>query len=100
VTDIWVEVMESWLLADPAALAGFYGREFAAGHIPNRVNVEEVPKQEVYSALDRATRKTPKGKYDKADHAPAILRTLNAGRVRARAPHCDRLFRTLAEVAS
>ena len=94
---LMVEVMESWFLADPGALAAFYGRDFAAGQIPSRVNVEEIPKQDVYSALDRSTRKTRKGKYDKADHGHLILRSLDPERVRARAPHCDRLFKALAE---
>jgi hypothetical protein len=92
---LMVQVMESWFLADQAALVAFYGREFAAAQLSNRANVEEIPKQQVYESLDRATRNTRKGKYDKADHAPQILKNLDPERVRARAPHCNRLFEDL-----
>jgi hypothetical protein len=95
---LMVQVMESWFIADQAALAAFYGRDFAAGQIPSRTNVEEIPKHQVYESLERATRNTRKGKYDKADHAPQILKNLDPDRVRSRAPHCDRLFKVLAEV--
>jgi hypothetical protein len=95
---LMVQVMESWFMADPVALAAFYGRDFAAGQIPGRANVEEIPKSQVYDSLARATRNTRKGKYDKADHAPEILKSLDPDRVRRRAPHCDRLFKVLAEV--
>ena len=95
---LMVEVMEAWFLADPTALADYYGRDFAAAQLPKRTNVEEIPKKQVYESLERATRNTRKGKYDKGGHAPQILKTLDATRVRARAPHCDRLFVALAEV--
>lgn len=95
---LMVEMMESWFLADQATLADFYGRDFTAGQIPNRTNVEDIPKSQVYDRLDRATRNTRKGKYDKADHAPQILKNVDPDRVRSRAPHCDRLFKILAEV--
>jgi hypothetical protein len=94
---LMVEVMEAWFLADPAALAAFYGRDFAAAQLPKRTNVEEIPKRQVYESLERATRNTRKGKYHKADHAPQILKSLDPDRVRSRAPHCDR-FKVLAEV--
>ncbi|HEX6368441.1 MAG TPA: DUF4276 family protein [Longimicrobium sp.] len=97
---LMVEVMESWFLADQATLFAFYGRDFAPGQIPNRTNVEEIPKSHVYASLDRATRNTRKGKYDKADHAPQILKDLDPDRVRARAPHCDRLFEALLEAVA
>lgn len=94
---LMVEVMEAWFLADPAALATFYGRDFALNQIPKRANVEEIPKAQVYESLERATRNTRKGKYDKGGHAPLILKNLDPTRVRTRAPHCDQLFKALAE---
>lgn len=94
---LMAQVMESWFLADPSALEEFYGKEFAAGQIPKRKNVEEVAKEDVMAALDGATRKTQKGRYHKIHHGPLILESLSPDRVRARAPHCDRLFETLME---
>jgi hypothetical protein len=52
---LMAQVMESWFLADPATLEQFYGPGFAAGQVPKRKNVEEVPKPDVISALDSAT---------------------------------------------
>lgn len=97
---LMAQVMESWFLADPQAMERFYGKDFATGQIPKRKNVEEVPKDEVMSALDDATRKTQKGRYHKIQHGPLILENLAPEKVRARAPHCDRLFETLLEAVA
>jgi hypothetical protein len=94
---LMVQVMESWFLADPEALAQFYGQQFGMGQIPKRKNVEEVPKDEVMSSLDRASRNTQRGPYHKILHGAPILENLNSERVRSRAPHCDRLFQSLQE---
>jgi Domain of unknown function (DUF4276) len=95
---LMAQVMESWFLADPAALERFYGPKFGAGQIPKRKNVEEVPKDEVMSALDRASRSTQRGPYHKIHHGAPILESLDPSLVRSRAPHCERLFNTLAKV--
>lgn len=97
---LMAQVMESWFLADPEALERFYGQGFAAGQIPKRKIVEEVPEDEVMTALDNATRKTLKGRYHKIQHGPLILESLGPDRVRARAPHCDRLFQTLMKAVA
>ena len=90
---LMAQVMESWFLADPAALERFYGQKL--GSIPKRKNVEEVPKDEVMSALERASRNTQRGPYHKIHHGAPILESLDPARVRGRAPHCERLFQTL-----
>jgi hypothetical protein len=97
---LMAEVMESWFLADPAALEAFYSQGFMIGQIPKRKNVEEVPKAEVEAVLKSSTGKTKKGEYHKTRHGPAILESLDPARVRARAPHCDRLFETLMEAVA
>jgi hypothetical protein len=97
---LMAQVMESWFLADPDALERFYGQGFATRQIPKRQNVEEVPKTEVMSALDTASRNTAPGKYHKIQHGPRILESLDPQRVRARAPHCDRLFDALEEAVA
>jgi hypothetical protein len=94
---LMAQVMESWFLADPAVLQDFYKQGFAAGQIPKRANVEEVPKDEVEAVLKSSTAKTQKGEYHKIHHGPFILERLDPEKVRARAPHCARLFATLAE---
>lgn len=97
---LMAQVMESWFLADIQALERFYSHGFSAGRIPKRKNVEEVPKDAVMGALDNATRKTQKGRYHKIQHGPLILESLAPEKVRARAPHCDRLFQTLMEAVA
>lgn len=94
---LMAQVMESWFLADPDALARFYGAQFGTRQIPQRRNVEEVPKSEVEAVLKSSTAKTSKGEYHKIRHGAPILESLNADRVRSRAPHCDRLFEALDE---
>jgi hypothetical protein len=94
---LMAQVMESWFLADPAALERFYGQKFGVGQIPKRRNVEEVPKDEVISALNRASQSTSAGRYHKIHHGAPILESLDPEKVRTRAPHCNRLFETLME---
>lgn len=94
---LMAQVMESWFLADVRALEEFYKQNFGSKQIPRRDNVEDIDKQAVFAALKAATSKTQKGEYHKTQHGPAILERLDPERVRARAPHCARLFETLAE---
>ncbi len=94
---LMAQVMESWFLADPDALARFYGPQFGIKQIPPRNNVEEVPKSEVEAVLKSSTAKTSKGEYHKIRHGAPLLESLNAERVRSRAPHCNRLFEALQE---
>ncbi len=95
---LMVQLMESWFLADMAMLKGYYGQGFNENPIPGRANVEEIPKDEVLSALEKATsRAEKKGRYHKTHHAPDLLEKLTASQVRSKAPHCERLFQTLIE---
>jgi hypothetical protein len=94
---LMTQLMESWFVADPAALARFYGQGFAAGSIPKRKNVEEIPKADIERALHEATRNTKPGTYHKTRHAPKILESLDPATVRARAPGCDRLLQHLMQ---
>ncbi len=97
---LMVELMESWFLADPEALATFYGQGFAANALPRTQNVEQVAKVTVLSSLARATRGTQKREYHKTHHAHLILARLAPGKVRSRAPHCERLFAVIEQQLS
>lgn len=92
---LMVQAMEAWFIADPEALAAYYGQGFAGNALPASRNVEEVPKDDLVPALKRATRDTSKGEYHKTRHAFDILARLDPAKVRRRAPHCDRLFETI-----
>ncbi len=87
-----VVMMESWFLADPEALADYYGKGFSSKAIGQTQDVEQIKKSEVLQRLSRATKKTAKREYDKIRHAPYLLERLNPNRVQKRAPHCRKLF--------
>ena len=90
--------MEAWFLADPEALAAFYGDGFQPGALRSNPRVEEIPKDDVLESLRRASRATQKGPYHKTAHAPELLARIRADRVRAAAPNCERLFAHVADL--
>lgn len=92
---LMVEVMESWFLADKAALESFYGQGFRASGLPGNPQVEKVPKDEVLSSLARATGDARKGAYDKGSHSFDILARLDPRKVENAAPYARRLLDTL-----
>ena len=89
---LMVQVMETWIVADPDALSTYYGQNFNGNVLPRAANLEQVSKEDVARTLNRATEHTTKGCYHKITHASDLLKRLNAGRVKARCPHCQRLF--------
>lgn len=94
---LMVQAMEAWFFADPDALAGFYGQHFQRSALPRTKNVEQIPKLRHLDALEAATKQTQKKRYHKTRHAPELLKRLNVAKVRAAAPHCDRIFTAVAE---
>jgi hypothetical protein len=94
---LMVQIMEAWFIADISALRQFYGKGFNDNAIPKNPNVEQIDKKTLESALIEATRNTSKGEYHKTRHGFKILEQLEVAKVRHAAPHCDRLFKTLAE---
>ena len=92
---LMVQVMETWIVADPEALAAYYGQHFRANVLPTRhQNLEEICKAQIINALERATEQTRKGRYDKVSHADLLAR-IDPEKVRQRCTHCARLFDTL-----
>ena len=89
---LMVQTMETWIVADSAALAEYYGQGFNESALSNRMNLEEEPKDAVKRALNRATEHSGKGRYHKIRHASALLQRIDAERVQERCPHCRRLF--------
>jgi hypothetical protein len=87
-----VQVMESWFLADGAALKAYYKKGFKPSGLPKRSNVEEISKSDVFKALKRVAGQG----YEKSAHAPKILELLSPETVRARAAHCGRFLIALA----
>lgn len=92
---LMAQCMEAWLVADPEALATYYNQGFNANALPNRINLEEEPKVQIYAALENATHQTQKGSYGKIKHASELLKRVSQDKAKARCAHCERLFRTL-----
>jgi hypothetical protein len=87
-----VQLMEAWFLADPEALASYYGDGFVRNALKTNPQVEEIPKADVLECLQQATRNTQKRRYHKTAHAPQILERIDPEKVRKAAPECERLF--------
>lgn len=94
---LMVQIMEAWLLADRDALKTFFGTGFREEKLHRTPNVESLTKGTIRVKLNAATRYSEKGKYHKIHHASKILGLLDLKKVRSAAPHCNRLFTTLAE---
>lgn len=94
---LMVQSMETWLIADENALKEFYGQGFLENALPDTADIEAVDRKTLIEKLELATAKTQKGKYHKTKHAFDILKNANAKTVRQAAPHCERLFKTLAD---
>lgn len=93
---LMVECMGSWFLADRQCLARYFGQGFKGNALPPRPNIEQIPKADVLKRLKQATRQSKtRGQYCKSEHSFELLALLNAGAVRAAAPHVDRLLSTL-----
>lgn len=93
---LMVQCMEAWFLADPEAVQRFFGQGFRRNALPNRVDLEKVPKRDLLTALDGATRGcAKKGQYHKGKHSFDLLATLDHERLAASSPYARRLFETL-----
>lgn len=92
---LMVRCMEAWFLADRATLAQFFGDGFNANSLPNRSDVENIPKSDLYDALKRATQRSRKGEYGKGPHSFDLLAQLDPQKVVAASPYARRLVDTL-----
>jgi hypothetical protein len=90
---LMVQCMENWFLADPGALASFFGQGFRVAALPRNPSVEQVSKADVLAGLERATAAVgSKGSYAKGAHSFKILAILDPEQVKKAAPHAARLL--------
>ena len=92
-----VQTMETWIVADLAALQGYDGQRCVRAAIPAAVNLETAEKWRVSDALHTATERTQKGASHKTKHAPDLLAKIDPEQVRKRCPACDRFFRAVGD---
>jgi hypothetical protein len=91
---LMVQCMETWFLADRSALESFYGKDFNAKALPAMENsIEEIDKEQIYQALEAATRNCEKkGSYDKGKHSFKLLAAINPALVVSASPWAERFI--------
>lgn len=94
---LMVQAMETWLLADPVALASAVGRGFKASKITKWRSLEAVSKEQMKLVMAAATVECDVA-YDKGTHSFAALAEVDAAKLRAACPSAARLFDTLKEL--
>ncbi len=94
---LMVQVMETWFIADREAMELFFGADFRRSSIPSWPELEEVPKQSVYEALNKATADCGARRYAKGRLSFNLLAGISPAKVEAASPHARRLFERLRE---
>ena len=79
--------METWFLADREMLRAYFGPEFAEKHLHVWPSLEDVPKQTVYDALERATANCKRKAYAKGKVSFEMLEKIAPGKVENACPH-------------
>lgn len=91
---LMVQSMDTWLLADHAALQNYFGRGFRDNAIKQWSELEEVPKATVIEALRLATTNCSKP-YAKGKVSFGLLQRINPSHVEAKCPHFKALLTRL-----
>lgn len=76
--------MEAWVFADEEKIGEFYGKDFKKSVLPKREVLDEEPKLSLYTAIEKATKDTKKGRYGKVKHASALLKMVRPAKVAER----------------
>jgi hypothetical protein len=93
---LMVQVMETWLLADPESLQAYFGSKFKADKIPAWQELETQTKPNIYEVLEKATAACDKA-YAKGKVSFEILGKLNPQKVIEKCPNAKRLLDFLAK---
>ena len=88
---LMIQSMETWLLADPDALRSYFGQSFRAGRLPQRSDLESIPKVDALRFLENATADC-RQQYAKGTVSFEILGRINANRVAERCPNAKLLL--------
>jgi hypothetical protein len=93
---LMVQTMEAWFHGDRATLQAFYGQHFRVAALSARTDVETIPKSQLFSGLQAATKDCLKGEYSKGEHSFKILAQIDTAKVRAASPiWCERFLGSL-----
>jgi hypothetical protein len=92
---LMVQAMEAWFHADKEVLQNYYGQGFRLAALKSRADIDNIPKADLFSGMQSATRDCPKGEYSKGQHSFEILALIDPAKVRASSPHAGRLLTLL-----
>ena len=96
---LMVQVMETWFLADRAALRRYFGEGFRDKAVRQWPILEDVPKSTVLDALESAT-KTCRKSYAKGRISFELLGEVDPACVAAACPHAEALLQRLRALAA
>ncbi len=94
---LMVQVMETWFIADRAALRKFFGADFRDGAIPNWPDLEKVPIRCLRCAWKSLGSLRPKVR--RRGGSSDLLATTSPAKVQEASPHARNLFDRLGEIA-
>lgn len=94
---LMVQAMEAWIISDIDAVKNYYGPKFDPSPISKRSDKENISTKNLEKILNQSIKNTPIKTYDKSLHSFDLIGMLSPATVRAKCPHCDRLFNTLEE---
>jgi hypothetical protein len=97
---LMVQCMETWFLADRETMLVFFGQGCLESALPRNANIERVPKDDLYVALENATKdcKT-KHTYGKGEHSFQLLALIDPAKVSHASPWAKRFLDTLNRLA-
>jgi hypothetical protein len=94
-----VQCMEAWLIADPDALANYFGKGFNRNRLPRLNDLETVPKPDIYRSLKDSTRSTSAASYSKGRDSFELLARIDPQIVRSRCPYAERFIAFLLNLS-
>ena len=95
------QAMEAWFHADKDELQRYYGQGFRPAALSPRLDIDNIPKSDLFAGLERATRDCQKGEYSKGEHSFQILARIDPARVRTSSPaYGERLLSVLDRICS
>ena len=93
---LMVTCMETWIIADRTALGQVFGSALQTSALLPEAGLEARPRDEVQTALTRATRNCGRNKiYRKGRRSFQVLTHLNPGTLKQNLPHFQRLLEAL-----
>jgi len=89
---LMIQCMESWFVADRAALQRFFHNCWRDNALPQWANPESVPKQGLLQALENATADCGRRKYSKGEAGFKLLKEIDPELVEEKCPGAKRLL--------